>query len=473
MNNDLTKKEIEIQEAFDGTSFDLDTSALWDSIEPQLPPEENKRRPIWWMSAGVIAVLILLGSTFSYFTAENSEQQHSNTEPNTISSNFSANQIPQPVNNSTLPISDNDDNERTVVNQNSQINTSSNLAKTVYSNNNNNNNNNNNFTNSIAIELPQSEAKTNSIQEVTSHSNASLITRILSSTLTNQKSNTTQDLPLESETIVRGITSIDYVPFRKTSYLLSPKFELNSPQIQPIKNSYWRTYIAASSGVNISQQHISSNTTESIDRTQFDKESGLIGSSSMIAFGKEHNNGWRFNIGLTHNRLVSRYSNQESSVVPSTIDGIESSKIDQEGNRIDSEGTININTINEYNILWHKNHDYVDLNLGIGKELFRTGRFSISTELSIGYNLWSQHEGYYFNEENATITKFQQGDQNPYKNQGISWTGRLQAAYDINNIAITISPYTSFALQNSTEPTNYYQIKNSQYGIQLGVVYRP
>jgi len=252
----------------------------------------------------------------------------------------------------------------------------------------------------------------------------------------------------------------------------STKIELVSPIVEPVKTIVWHPYWQINSGINqsLSISNFQNINNENIDQSTYERN--LLGLSNSIQYGQENSKGWRWFTGVSHNKLITRYSNFDKSVTTTSELGEASKTIDSQGNEFVTLGDVNVTTIVQNDIVWHRNHDYVNIQLGMGKRMMLTNRLSIIGDAYSSYNIWSQHNGYYFDPSTPTIMKFDSSDVHPYQNQGLGIGGRLSLEYDLGVVSIGLSSRYEGALKN-TILTNQYNIKNSHYGVQLGVVYRP
>ncbi|MFT4536437.1 MAG: hypothetical protein ACJA1A_000994 [Saprospiraceae bacterium] len=474
MKEDLTNKEIEIKDIADGMSFEIDTADLWANIEPNLPPiDDRKNRPLWWMAAGAFLMFTLLGGTYSYFSEDkitSSDKIEFALTQQTIAS--SKIEIEQKL---TQPQESKPDKSSNVTQQkNSNLNKHTDTPITNYDDghshdrvDNSNNIKTKNVANVITvIQQPMTEnsssmravfEKETKLMEIIYNSPIQAIQKIAP--------------PVEERSQLQGISALNMLALGKieNSNILS----IPSPIIEPLKSDNWQTFWQFSSGINTSDNKISFIDEELTFDPQFDREQNLVGLSNSIHYGQENKNGWRAFGGLSHIRSTIRYSNFEELVFRTEETGVESKTIDQNGNEFETLGQITVTSITQNDIVWHRNHDYVNLEIGFGKRHSLLERLSLVTDVSAGYNIWSSHDGYYFEKENPTITKFTKSESHPYQNKGIALVGKLGIEYDLGNFSIGLSSNYNHGLGNATKSNNYYQIKNSHYGVQLGVVYRP
>lgn len=471
MNNDLTNKEQEIKDVVDGMSFDLNTDELWAHVESHLPAEEDKKRPVVWWMTGIAGVLLLAITAF-YLSSVTENQTESITTTADFTSNSEKLVIPKSI---VSEIETSQEKVAETITDALKNEKSANTIKTIEKNisetqtrdahNERSNTNIQSSINDFEILRPRNAQNTVPFIQF-SNQEASQ----------SQKSRTDTKFVKKEEVkeVVRNNRSTSAIARLDASLEMQIRgIELFSTIIGPVKNVRWNSHIGLYSGIVIGNPSISSLNPEGIDMAQFDKESVLPGLSTSLMYGMKNNKGWLVNIGLQHNRLVGRYTNFDKVSSTSLEAGNTSYRIDSDGIVSANTGDVNVTTITQNNVVWHRTHDYLNLRGELGKNMFTIGRFSTTAFVSAGYNIWSRHDGYYFEEGKDIITTFLAGSENPYQNQGVSLGGGLSMSYDLGNVSIGISTQLEQALQNSTKSNNYYQLKNSQYGIQLGVVYTP
>ena len=471
MEDKFTNQEEHLRSLSENFSLDIDTSELWDNIESQLPPvEEERKRPIiWWMASGVLMLAIAMLMW--------------NNQANASQNDVIAEAIPESnfkvENKQTIDV-ETEHTQNSPKNFNASETTfekqSSTSTKTI----------NNPALNSIKSKITETTKEnftpilnSNRYDDKSTARKDGLIGQ--STTLQNKvealidpSSNISEEQDLENKLEARALISLESLnsgsinPLQKDLDYVFP-----SMIIKPIKKISWLPYYALSSGVNMQKANIYSNDSEGLDLTQFENERPLLGMSSDFHFGFESTNGWRFGFGLNYNRIVSGFSQIETDTIINGVEGNLSSKIDDEGNISYLEGTVLQTSIINYDLNWHRSHNMLNAQLSIGKRIFNTGKLSLFTDATVGKNIWSNHSGYYFAEGNKSITRFESNENNPYSNAGYNVGLSMDVEYEINRISITLKPFAKMGLNSITHNSNYYQLKNSLYGIQLGIVYRP
>lgn len=488
MKEDLTNKELEIKEIADGLSFEIDTDSLWANIEPQLPPAKEKNRaPFWWMAAGLF---VFVGALASWSLYPNNTNNHIINEGVEVSS-FASNRHNTNTHNLTAQQSkvnlQSKDQSRAISQSkyieteisdkelNSTSNLKSNTEKHTHSHPTNYDDghshdtmNNSDITNSGSRTNEVSIVHQPIVSVIDDNKSAENIENIEVDDKVTQPSIESDQVNRSEIYVVSSIMSLNPKRLVNASGL-----DMNFPIIEPVKNSNWLPYWQLNSGVNKSLSKTMAHDIGTEGNTQTDYEQNLIGLSTSLQYGKENAKGWRWFGGLSYDKLVTRYSNFDESIDTANQWGEASKTIDSEGNEFVTFGDVQVTTIVQNDIIWHRSHDYLNLNVGLGKRLLLINRLSLVGDVYSNYNIWSSHDGYYLEKDELTITKFDRSESNPYQNQGLGLGGKVAIEYDLGSFSIGISSLYQRALKNTTISNNNYQLKNSHYGVQLGVVYRP
>jgi len=509
MEDKFTNQEEQFRSLAEDFTLDIDTSELWDKVEAQLPPAQaDRRRPIiWWFASGtIIATIGLILWIYNTEKIENqptlnlNSSQIANIEKSTPTLNIKHIKNSPPSSNSTTPKIHpikKSPNQKITKSPHHPINTSPHQHITTSPHHPITTSPHQHITTS-----PHHPINTSPHQKINTSKNQHIITSpktIFNTNRYDEKPKSWKEEEIDQSPIVQTIDALinpsanqsieepssDEVQKRGliTSVLLESKslfllehaldFLLMPKQIKPLKVTQWVSYFSLTSGVNLHSTSIYSNTNDGLDLSQFENEKPLLGLNSDLRFGYENNKGWRFGFGLSHSRLVDRYTQQETEITTEEIEGSSTSKIDDEGNISLIDGSLSLTTITNHNFKWHRTHDFVDAQLNIGKHVFDKGNFTFYTDISISRNIWSRHAGYYFTKDNESPIQFLLEEESPYSSGGYSAGLSMDLEYKINAISICLRPFARFGLNSISQNSNYYQIKNSQYGIQLGVVYRP
>ena len=467
MEDKFTRQEEKLRELSDKFSLEVNTDELWGHVESQLPPvEDERRRPLIWWFTGMLTVAII---SIALWTANSS---HVNPKVQILANNQEEKAYSGMVSN--VLSSENDDNEIHL-----ETNSENLKDRSVYAIN-------------KSTSIVRKKKPVRSVDQVAGNNERTNNPDIRDNAKTIDENEITDVVETKHEEFYRESESqrdskVEILSFPLLNSRILTKitsetdpwndFDELKPStpivVEPTQKKVWLPYFAISGGVNFHQSEVSSSSNEEIDLNQFSNEKPVIGFSSRFKLGIEENTGWRIGLGISHLRLASQFSQNETVISSQEIPGTVATKIDDEGNVTNISGNLTQTTINNYNIQWFRVHDLLNLEINVGKQIFQKGKFSMSSEAHIAKNIWSSHQGYYFSEGDETITKFNSGDDSPYVNSGYSVGFGIDVEYRFSRCGLTIHPYYNLGLNSMTDEANYYQIKNSQYGIQLGIVYRP
>ncbi len=205
------------------------------------------------------------------------------------------------------------------------------------------------------------------------------------------------------------------------------------------------------------------------DSRILEKDSGVYANATDLSLGIETKKHWRFFTGISYANAVSRF--YDDSVISSTkeIQGITTIY-----NGVETSGQITETTINYNDIQWYRQQKQLDIHFGVSKSLLSLGNIQVVPETVVAYNINSVNSGYYYEEENQTITKFKTGESNPYKNNvGLKVQFGLGIEYSLKSVNIGLKGIYRNTISHITTQNYFLPIKNSQYGLQLSVAYRP
>jgi|GEM_PF-4302934 len=485
----LSKKELEIKTLMEGHSIEVNSSAIWDAIEPQLDPgKEDQRRPIWWIFAGSLAIAII------GFLGWNSIEGRPLTRQDvalfqplqlTPTNNNTTEVQPSPESEVTQPAPQfQRQNTRSIDKQSRTIepnypetsNQQKEIVRTAPSTNPTLQLTATAIDQSLVQPLSEILQSSSISQEADLHNTVSLATTLGSTKVANHQSSSnahpSDEQQLKAEiSVPRSINLLERLDLITIESLRKQQPQI--PMIKPLKKKVAAPFFALELGSVLPRFEVTAIGSEGLDRSQFDREIPLLGAMSTLRYGRSYDSGWEWSAGLRWTRLISRYRNTTKSIETSTVPGDEAFRIDESGNTTAISGEVTTTTVNNYDVLWHRNSDYLDLQIGIGKSLWSAGSWSISMGLDATYNLYARHSGYYFEEGQTSITKFENGDSSPYTRQGLGLSPNLSITYEFGDFLIGLAPSYTTQFSNTTNNSNYYQIKNSYYGMQVCTRYRP
>ena len=189
-------------------------------------------------------------------------------------------------------------------------------------------------------------------------------------------------------------------------------------------------------------------------------EIDLPGLSSQFLAAAEYGN-WRFIAGLKQNYTAARY--EKERVVIQAIERNSGATTPTQINFVpQTERT-------------HRLHNGVDLQLGVGLNLLASDKMKLSFNLASSYNLFTSNSGYYLDDFLLTITKFESGDENPYKTSR-GFGGELNLMFErrfTEHLAFVVQPSIGTWFNPINKNISQYKLKNSQVGLMIGISYRP
>lgn len=467
MKNKYTEQEEQLRSLSEDFSIEIDTSEMWDRVEGHLPAEEDRRRPVfWWFLGGLMVLLVGLlmvnistGSTKSEVenltVHERPKIAHKNLESNIVETdNTEGRKVTTQLEETRLPLHQEHRQEISSRNTEAQISTTEIQKNNI----------------SIVNSDRYDEESTISEEEIDQEKRNILIPASLIDQ-TSEFETTGQALEVELD---RDVVEFQPITTKAIDPLIHNRRPIILPgKVIPVNSVAWRPFFGLHSGLNTHSSTITPQSGDIMDISQFDNEVALLGLTSDVYVGMENSDGWRWSLGLEHSRIVNRFARSVPDTIVTLVPGVVTSKIDDEGNVNHEIGDVKHTTITHYQVRWHRVHDQINLHLNVGKRLVEFGRWKVFGDAVLSRGLWSRHSGYYFEEGSNNIKKFEAVDQHPYASTGFSVGLNLDVEYTFDQFSISLRPFTRMGLGQMTKNTNYYQIKNSQYGVQLGIVYRP
>jgi|GEM_PF-4492438 len=498
----LNDKEKEFKSVLENLEFEIDTAQIWSNVSPHLK-EKKKDRPFFFYFLG-LSLAILFGGGAVYLmmsdasdnsnnkvvsefelTSDLNAESHTqgdktlafqkrtntalttkgNSEKEASGRNFNS------ISNNS--IADNKIQFQTISNDFGQGNSNVSSEKTLKNDYNKKISPSNSF-NDNTLKTTPIHLFTNSVSEFkynSSNSNVSNNDDIVSlNILTDDKDNLNKKFPA---LFVDGISPQPLLKERSIEDLnLESRFHLVEV-VERIDNS-WLPVYSFISGVNKS---ISSpeliNINSDFDSNTFGKETGLYGTLSALRMGFENRKGWTIFGVLSYTTQNSVYRNQDIQSSTATVQG--------SGEHINTNGFVEtqnvdlLQTTTVYSDLnWNRRHKYIDLGMGVSKQVLSISNVYFSVESSLHYNLSSQHKGYYFDEVDSNIIKFDNGEDNIYRNRtSLSGVLGMRMEWRYKNIGLGVSPFMRIRMNSITQESNFYNINDNHFGLNFSLSYRP
>ena len=155
------------------------------------------------------------------------------------------------------------------------------------------------------------------------------------------------------------------------------------------------------------------------------------------------------------------------------IKGITQINIDENGFTSVETGLVSVSTLSNIDVLWHHRMNQIDGSIEISKSILNNKHWSLFAGVDLGYNILTRHNGYFFDEQ-FKFVKTETVDDVPFSsNQGFLYGMNMCLEYQFQNFTIGLSPNISWRTGHLLENNFSYNLKNSQYGIQVRMYYYP
>jgi hypothetical protein len=203
-----------------------------------------------------------------------------------------------------------------------------------------------------------------------------------------------------------------------------------------------------------------------------DREVGLYGGSFDGRFDIGLKKRWSLSLGMSYDRMVSRYERKGVSTLQREGRGISEITINALGQTNVVDGRIIETVYKENQIQWHRRHQSLDFDLALSK------RFTVSQNLGINlfggmsYNIMTRSKGFgYEVGETESIEKFDRDPGFYLKRTGFKPKTGFELSYTFGRLEILLNTNYEWNLRPINTQNDFYQIKHSQTGIQLGTRY--
>lgn len=459
----LNHKEEKLKDILGGLEIEIDTNDIWGNIESELPKPKKKRRFGIIFFSGLLA-LILIGATWLFFS-----QKDDNNDSQKILSTIT--------------------NDKIIADK-SNVASKTEISKTTYA-----------TSNESSSKLKTVQATSDAKNKIASKKEL-LNFKIGNSTIVKNTtdveindSNFTKDNvitpsnPLVSTAITN--TQEEEIVLQNPRALLSniinaptlssQLFEIAERQyvegythgIYPIENLGRQLLLQLKLGANQNKSTIYNlNSISEFDPSEFDFESDRLGLSGSFAIGVE-NNGWRFLAGISYHQNVSTYQRNDVIIIKDQVTGIKAYKIDTDGNVSAQNGVTTATYVSDNAISFHRQHKAIDFHATIGKRLWSYKGLMLIADAGFGINTYTASSGYYIEDKAFGFTKISDTN-HPYKiNTHWNAIASLELGYNFGKTRVGISPFLRYNPNSITEQNHFYQLKNSQVGLQLSLTYSP
>ena len=431
MNHGINKAEEQFRDLAESLEVDINTNDLWASVEPQLKPEKKKRRGFIWWWVGVAALLlgvIIAKDNISFQTEK---------------------EVPLPV----IPARITEVSPVGVIEKQNEK--------------------------EVQPGIEKRRSQTPLRKKLSKHKNIPVRPIASPPALKSVDKQSEPNNKIEAVTQIHLDEAAVVVDYPVVSSIAGIKQELKwtnneLPDVGNLKITNHRSrrwFISFASGINQNWSAVRMDNPEVVD-SRFAFETDLYGISTELMAGIQKGK-WSLALGGSYSLQTTGFTQHQTVVEQEVVQGTTTTFIDGDGEKTDMYGNVLQTTINRYDILWHRIHREIDAQVEIGRALFHHGRWSITVYTGLGYNLWASHRGYYFEENMQSITKLTGEVPSPYRKKGgLKYNGAIGLNYQLGNIQLGITPYFKYSNYSILENT-FYTLKNSQYGLQLRMVYRP
>lgn len=467
--NELNNKEEKIKDILGGLEIDIDTNDIWGSIEAELPQPKKKRRLGFFLLAGLI-LLSFSGLTWNMISSDQIDPSTQKDITQTIPSKDKAFTSIENLN----PKSSVTTNESKSQNIENNTTTTNEIIQSEFPTNTASSNQSISVSNTIektAQKLQDEIQNTVVLQENNSIKNTTTINTQL------DKEETKVELTIaQEEKREIAILGLDLVPTLSSQLfdITERQKVVTSPnEIKPLYTFGRQLILQFKLGANQNNTSISDvNSRNEFDTSEFGFETDKIGLSGSFAIGVE-NNGWRFLAGIAYHQNVSHYERNDVIIFTDLVTGIESYKISTDGDKSAQNGLTTVTVARDNEISFYRQHRAIDFYASIGKRLWSYKGLVLLADAGFGINTFTSSNGYYLKDNAFGFTKISDNN-HPYKvNTHWNAIASIELGYDFGKTRIGISPFLRYNPNSITEQTHFYQLKNSQVGMQLSLTYSP
>jgi len=482
----LHHTEEKFKDILEDVSFNVDSSEIWATISDRLPKEEKRDKPFWFFFTLALGFVLVAGQMIYFATANSddfssqivSENEAVQTQLN--SSNALNIKVTTIDDSSTNSIDNKQAKQKSILNKNqldlqSPYNNSiPNAAETLpISQMTSANYTIPNFATPIITNDLEQHTKT--IFKGTSKNTNKIFEISEDNSLALTNSLKAESIYEDSQVAI--VQDFDFLPtlsnIKALEFLRTEK-DFQAQFVKPLNKSAKKlaTFYSLRTGLNLSQSSYSIISPDN-DQIDFSSEKDLIGHSTDFLFGLETLKGWRLSTGISYSYTASRYANRNQTSYTQLVEGVESTLITVTGQEIPQFGQVMQTVTLDEELRWHRRHKSFDLQVILGKQVFALGKFSVNAEIGGSINLNTSNSGYYYDNTTQIITRFNQGEENPYKNNtGVRLHTGVALEYKINQLSVGLNSFYR-TIPNSITQNNLFNLKKNQLGLQLNLTYRP
>lgn len=458
----LNNKEEILKQILSDVEFELDTNQLWADVDKEVN-KKKKRRWMPFFLLGLVSLgLIISGLFYTVKSDASFDTSESLIVTNSIARESVALQVPIDEFKKTTPASIDFNNETKLStdlgSKPSRAQTKRSVDSPIQTSNNNTSHN---------------YYETNDRESLEEYSLQSDVSKTVTTRFPEDE---TRISPIQRDVIKnvsRDLLVGGYIESLPPSTIHRNKFNLDLDlKTKVLRPKKFALFIAASVGLSTHQNKYDFDSNSDFDTELLRKEESMPSLAVALNFGLETNTNWRFYAGVNYNSMVARFSNK-SEVINTVLEpGTEYNYINVDGSTSSTSGLIEVTTISNNDIQWHRQHLALDLELGLAKSIRLGHNFRLVPSVSMLTNVKTINRGYYFLETSDQIAKFDSGDESPYRGMtGMKIKTGLGIEYDLRENSIGLNGSYINHL-NSTTQEYFYTIRNSQYNLELRLVHR-
>ena len=473
---ELNKKEEQFKDILGGLEIGIDTNDIWANIESELPQPNKKRRLGMFFLFGVLGLgLVGLGWSMGKSASTHVDNQNNNAASTTSSINHIVIAENTNTDSETLIITDQTNKIEEEISKSADIKFDE--ISSISNQHNSNFSDTINKKQNIYLSSPNTLKDSSPIFISNSiPSNAITSNKNLTDFITSNNTKVDDLINLEIQEERNTLSVINYAPTLSSQLFeiaLRQRVETSPSIITPLYNTGRQLILQLKLGANQNRSSISNiNSIGEFDESEFGFERDRLGLSASFAIGVEKN-GWRFLTGVSYHHHISTYQRDDVIIVKDPVSGVESYKVSSDGITTAQNGTVNVTSVRDNKISYHRQHRAIDFHATIGKRLWSYKGLVLIADAGIGINTLTNTSGYYMTDKAFGFTKISDGS-HPYKiNTHWNAIASMEIGYDFGKTRVGLSPFIRYNPNSITSQKHLYTLKNSQVGMQLSLTYTP
>ena len=469
----FNSKEEAFKDILQNLEFDLDIDTIWEEVSTQIPVKEEFRLPIFFWFLSVVTGLLFVTVLFQAVTLDDASTNIELSDNASGDESFSGLETYQKVieevsvrKAASSALQSTSSNQTLLSNKvttsKSLIEPKANRAEKL------NKKNINLSSDEVSAHKSTSTTKNNYTDSYSNNPNLSFTpTHLLANQQTQNIESPLKGTSTGSASIVNpGVSSANTAkltldnlamlePSRFQHLIVSENNFSLSPIASPIlvkQTPKWQPFFTLVSGPNrqLSKYQVGINSNEpSIAIPSSANEVGLYGLTTKGSFGVEYNK-WRFQVGLQHAFLASRYT--VSDLIVSADNEIQSALGE----------TVTETTRTELNLQLHRTHSHLDAMIGVGRVLIDGAKWQLAFDANLTYNFLASSKGYFLENIREGFVKFSENEDSVYNTvNGLGTQMNLVISRRISSsFAIEVQPYYNKIFNPINDNIETYKLEN-------------